>query len=407
MSEQEKKFEGIVSKLGLSPVEAPAKIRQGQGNLFIGLPKEKTFQEHRISLTPEAVRLLVSRGNRVLIERGAGLDSHFSDNAYSEAGAQIADGPEEVFKCDTVLKVAPPTIEEINLMQTDQTLISPIHLPTLTKEYIKRLMQKKVTALAFEYIRDEGGSFPFVRSMSEIAGNSSILIAGEMLSNVSRGKGVLLGGITGVPPAQVVVLGAGVVGTNAARAALGMGATVKVFDNSIYKLMRLQEAVGHKVYTSIVSPGILEDALSGADLAIGAIHSKDARTDMIVSEEMVMKMKPGSAILDISIDQGGCFETSHVTDHNEPTYIEHEIIHYCVPNIPSRYAQTAAQAISNLLAPTLLRCNELGGIKGLLFEDSGFRHGTYLFKGNLSNKYLGEKFNIKVSNLDLLFAANI
>lgn len=407
MSEKEKKFEGITSKLGLSPLEAPSRVAQGQGNLFIGLPKERAFQEHRISLTPEAVQLLVSRGNRVMIETGAGLDSHFSDNEYSEAGAQIAHDPEEVFKCDTILKVAPPTLEEIGLMQSDQTLISPIHLPTLSKEYIKRLMQKKVTALAFEYIRDEGGSFPFVRSMSEIAGNSAILIAGELLSNVSKGRGVLMGGITGVPPAEVVILGAGVVGTNAARAAIGMGATVKVFDNSIYKLMRLQEVVGKKVFTSIVSPAVLERELSNADLAIGAIHSKDARTDMLVTEEMVMKMKPGSVILDISIDQGGCFETSKVTDHNQPTYIEHDVIHYCVPNIPSRYAQTAAQAISNLLAPTLVRCNDLGGIKGLLFDDPGFRHGTYLFKGNLSNKYLGEKFNIKVSNLDLLFAANI
>ena len=407
MSEKGKQFEGLVSKLGLSPLEAPTKIGSKEGELFIGLPKERTFQEHRISLTPEAVHLLVSRGNRVIVETLAGSDSHFSDNEYSEAGAEIADGPEQVFKSDIILKVAPPTLEEIGFMGIDQTLISPIHLPTLEKEYIKALMKKKVTALAFEYIRDESGSFPFVRSMSEIAGNSAILIAAELLSNISQGKGVLLGGITGVPPTEVVILGAGVVGTNAARAAIGMGSTVKVFDNNIYKLMRLQEVIGTKIFTSTVSPAVLERELSNADLAIGAIHSKDGRTDMLVTEDMVMKMKPGSVVLDISIDQGGCFETSRVTDHNNPTYEVHDVIHYCVPNIPSRYAQTASNAISNLIAPMLSRCQELGGMKGLLFEEKGCRNGTYLFKGNLTNMYLSEKFGIKASNLDWLFAANI
>jgi alanine dehydrogenase len=407
MSEKRKDFEGIASKLGLQPMEQPTMVANKKAKLFIGIPKEKSFQEHRIGLTPESVKTLVANGHRILIERGAGVDSNFSDNDYSEAGAEISDSVEEVFKADIVVKIAPAQLEEVELMQSGQTLISPMHLPTLKKEYIQLLMKKKVTALAFEYTNDDTGRFPFVRAMSEIAGNSVILLAAEFLSNANEGKGILLGGISGVPPAKVVILGAGMVGVFAARAAIGLGAVVSVFDNNVYKLQRLQDKINSRVFTSTYSPVILEQELQTADVAIGAIHSKHGRTPILVTEEMVSKMKAGSVIIDVSIDQGGCFETSEVTSHAQPTFKKYDVTHYCVPNIPSRVSRTASHAFSNILMPILLRCGEVSGMKNLIYENSGIRNGIYLYKGNLTNDHLAGLYGIKSSNLDLLFATNL
>jgi alanine dehydrogenase len=407
MAEKRKEFEGIASKLGLQPMEQPSMVASRKAKLFIGIPKERTFQEHRIGLTPESVKTLTANGHRIVIERFAGKDSHFSDNDYSEAGAEIADDVTDVYKADIIIKITPPQLEEIEMMQVNQTLISPLHLPTLRKEFVQALMRKKITSLAFEYTNDDVGRFPFVRAMSEIAGNSVILIAAEYLSNANDGKGILLGGISGVPPAKVVILGAGVVGAFAARAAIGLGAVVSVFDNNVYKLQRLQEKINARVFTSTVSPAILEQELRAADVAIGAIHSKQGRTPVLVTEDMVSKMKPGSVLIDVSIDQGGCFETSEVTSHAKPTFKKYEVTHYCVPNIPSRVSRTASYAFSNILTPILLKCGELNGIKSLIYEDSGIRSGIYLYKGNLTNQHLATLFGIKNSNLDLLFATNL
>jgi alanine dehydrogenase len=401
------KFEGITGTLGLSPLESPTVVGTKQGKIQIGIPKERSFQEHRILLDPEAVRTIVANGNRVLIESKDGEDASFSDREYSEAGAEITRDIKEVFQCEMILKVAPPTNDEIELMTMNQTLISPLHLPAIEKDYLLKLMKKRVTALAFEYIKDQAGGFPLVRSMSEIAGKTAVLLAAEYLSNTSKGNGVLLGGIAGVPPAEVVILGAGVVGTAACQAALGLGATVKVFDNNVYKLMRLQNALHQKIFTSIISPRILANQLESADVAIGAIHSKKGRTPIIVTEEMVEHMKSGSVIVDVSIDQGGCFETSELTSHKRPTFKKHDVIHYGVPNIPSRVARTASQAFSHIITPMVLKMNEVGGVRNLLYENSGIRHGTYLYQGGLTNEFLGEKFNIKCANLELLFATNI
>ena len=401
------KFSGLVTKLGLSPLESPSKVANKENSLFIGIPKERSFQEHRIGLTPESVKILVDGGNKVLIETNAGKDSRFSDSDFSEAGAEISEDTEKIFQAEIILKIAPPTIEEIELLKSHQTVISPIHLPTLNKEYLEKMMAKQTTALAFEYVEDRAGYFPFVRSMSEIAGNCAILIAAEYLSNVREGKGVLLGGISGVPPAKVVILGAGNVGAGAAHAALGLGATVSVFDNNVYKLMRIQSLLGQKVYTSILSTENLEKELKMAEVAIGAIHSKRGRTPLVVSDEIVSKMKAGSVIVDVSIDQGGCFETSGVTSHDDPVFTNHDVVHYCVPNIPSRVSRTASYAISNIITPILLRCVELGGMKNLMFDDAGIRNGIYLYKGNLTNEHLSERFKLKISNLDLLFSADI
>jgi alanine dehydrogenase len=408
MAEKKKQgFEGIVTKLGLQPMESPVMVASRKAKLFIGIPKEKGYQEHRIGLTPESVRTLVANGHRILIERNAGFDSHLFDTDYSEAGAEIVESAEEVYKADVIIKIAPLQMEEVEMMQQNQTLISPLHLPTIKKEYVQALMKKKITALAFEYTNDETGRFPFVRAMSEIAGNSVILLAGEFLSNANEGKGILLGGISGVPPAKVVILGAGVVGTFAARAAIGLGAIVSVFDNNVYKLQRLQEKIGSRVFTSTIAPTILEKELENADVAIGAIHSKQGRAPVIVTEEMISKMKSGSVVIDVSIDQGGCFETSEMTTHAAPTFKKYSVIHYCVPNIPSRVSRTASYAFSNILTPILLRCGELGGIKGLLYEDAGIRNGIYMYSGNLTNQHLADMFKLKHSNLELLFATNL
>jgi alanine dehydrogenase len=406
MSGSKKQFEGIVTKLGLEPRESPVMVENRAAKLYIGMPKEWSFQEHRIGLTPEAVRTLVANGHRIIIESNAGKESHFYDTDYSEAGAEITSSREEVFRADVIIKIAPPQLDEINLMQMNQTLISPIHLPTMKREYLTKLIDKKITALAFEYTKDEAGFFPFVRSMSEIAGNSSILIAAEYLSNAHHGKGILLGGVSGVAPAKVVILGAGAVGTSAARAALGLGAVVSVFDNNVYKLQRLQERINARVFTSIISPDILGEELKAADVAIGAIHSKKGRSQVVVTEEMVAQMKAGSIIVDVSIDQGGCFETSSITSHSHPTFKKYDVTHYCVPNIGSRVSRTASYAISNILMPILIHCGDLSGIKGLIFEDAGIRNGIYIYNGNLTNDHLSKLFNIKNTNLELLFAAN-
>lgn len=400
-------FSELASRFGTATQEVTMEESIKKGKLFIGIPREKSFQENRIALTPEAISSLVAGGHRIVIETKAGERSHFSDKDYSEAGADIAYEREQVYKADIIVKVAPLMSDEIKLLKPHQIILSPIHLPTLKKEYITELMNKKITALAFEYIKDESGTFPIVRSMSEIAGTSSILIAAEYLNNINKGRGILFGGISGVPPAKVVILGAGVVGEFATRTALGLGVTVKVFDNSIYKLMRLQNNIGARIFTSVLDSKTLMKELENTDVAVGAIHSESGRTPIFVTEEMVAQMKPGSLIIDVSIDQGGCFETSEVTDHEKPTFIKHDVTHYCVPNIASRVSRTASYAISNILTPTLQNFSRSSNFENALAYHIGARHGVYLYKGSLTNQHLGERFGLKFMDLDLLFAANI
>lgn len=389
------------------PQEEMLMVKERKSSLFIGIVKETMFQENRVALTPSSVATLVGNGHRVVVETGAGERSSFSDHDYSEAGADIAYSPEQVFKSNILLKVAPPTLEEIDYCFPDQVLISPIHLPTLTPEYIHKLRHKRVICLAMEYIKDNSGSFPVVRTLSEIAGIASILTAGELLNNANRGQGILLGGISGVPPAKVVILGSGVVGEYAARAAIGLGAEVRVFDNNIYKLKRLQAKIGQRIYTSAIIPHFLERELVTAHVVIGAIHSKEGRTPVIVSEGMVSNMRPGAVIIDVSIDQGGCFATSEVTTHDRPTFVKHDVTHYCVPNIASKVSRTASTAISNIITPILLEAQKQGGIISYLHNDMGFRNGTYTYKGCLTNHHLGERFGIKSTDLNLLLTSRL
>lgn len=397
----------LVSQVGLQVMEKKLEVGKKGATLFIGIPKENLFQENRVPLTPEAVETLSSNGHKIVIESKAGEESRFTDKDYSEAGAKIVYDKKQVYEADILLKVTPPSMEDLEYIHDGQTLITPIHLPTLKDEIIKKLMQKRVTALAFEYIKDESNTFSFVRCMSEIAGSSAILIASELLADSKNGRGNLLGGLSGIPPTQVLILGAGVVGEFAARAAIGLGATVKVYDNNVYKLSRLQNNLSERLHTSVINRRWLLSDIRLADVVVGAIHSDRGRTPVIVSESMVMEMKPGSVIVDVSIDQGGCIETSEITTHNKPTFIKHDVIHYCVPNIASRVPRTASYAISNIVVNTLMQFTEFGGLDNLIRMQDGIRHGVYIFKGLLTNKYLAQRYELKYTDMNLLLTSEM
>jgi alanine dehydrogenase len=389
------------SKEELLPQTEMLEIKKQKGELFIGLPKETLFEEKRICLTPDAVSALTSHGHRVVIEAGAGEGSNYSDNEYSEAGAKISYDTKEVFSCNIVLKVAPPTIDEIDMIIPQSVLISALQLKTQTKEYFKTLAKKRITAVAFDYIKDEHGVYPVVKSLSEIAGTAAILIAAELMSNLNKGNGLLLGNIGGVPPTDVVILGAGTVGEFAARSALGLGARVKVFDNSITKLRKLQHSLNTPIYTSTIQPKTLAKSLRRCDVAIGSIRGKD-RSPIVVSETIVETMKEGAIIVDVSIDRGGCFETSNITSHSKPTFEKHGVIHYCVPNIPSRYSRTASFAISNLFTPYLLDIAESGGFENAARFDKSLRSGMYFYHGILTNKTVATWFDLPFRDINLL-----
>lgn len=395
-----------LTKGALMPKEEMLEVVKKKGSLNIGIPREISFQENRVSLVPDDVALLVNHGHEVLIETGAGKNANFQDNDYSEAGARIAYTPEELYKnASLILKVAPPSLNEIEFMQPKQTLLSTLQLPAQPENFLRKLIDKKITALAFEWIKDEDQVFPVIRSMGEIAGGTSILIAAEYLSNTNNGQGSILGGISGVAPTEVIIIGAGTVGEYAARAAQGLGATVKVFDNSVYRLRRLQNAIGTRVFTSIIQPRVLSKHLRTCDVAIGALRASGGRTPCVVTEEMVAEMKVGAVIVDVSIDQGGCFETSRVTNHTNPVFRKHGVVHYCVPNIASRVARTASYALSTIFTPILLQMGDEGGLPNMIREHVGVRSGVYLYNGILTKKYLGDIFNIPSKDIDLLIAA--
>ncbi len=386
------------------PLEETLEILPKKQQLFIGIPKETSFQENRVALTPEAVSVLVNNGHDVAVEHNAGEGSFYFDSDYSEAGARIVYDKADVFKAVIIIKSAPIAEDEIPLLQPNQVVISPIHMPVMKTQMLEQLIQKKIIAIAFDSIKDDSGTYPIVRSMSEIAGNSAILTAAKYLNNVHNGKGILLGGISGIPPAKVLILGAGVVGEFAARAALGLGASVKIFDNSIYRLMRLQNNIGRRCFTSVIEPLTLAEELASADVAVGALKPVNGITPVVVNDAMVSNMKAGSVIIDVSIDRGGCFETSKVTTHEYPIFKKYDVIHYCVPNIASGVSRTASRAISNVLMPIVQQSADRGGIEGLIMAKSGIRNGVYLYKGCVTNAPIAKRFNLKYTDLDLLLA---
>ncbi|MBK7358683.1 MAG: alanine dehydrogenase [Saprospiraceae bacterium] len=380
-------------------------LYRAKSSIKIGIPLESGMQENRVALVPVSVSNLVARGHLVYVESQSGVKAHYSDIDYSEAGAIITHDRKTVFECDIILKVAPPTLEELQWFHPNQVLVSPLNFPIIDSEYIQALRQKRVTAIAMEYLQADDGTFPLVRIMSEIAGISVVQTAAELLSHPKQGKGLLLGGISGVPPAKVIILGAGVVAEYATRAALALGASVRIFDDNIHKLIRIQNRMGRQLYTSSLNPITLTQQLMTADVAIGAIHSKTGRTPLLVSEEMILQMKPGSVIIDVSIDQGGCFETSQLTTHDQPIRIVHGVIHYGVPNIASKVARTASIGISNIITTILQQAGDAGGIDHVIYSHKGLRNGIYTYKGCLTNEYLSQRFGIKYTNLELLLTA--
>lgn len=394
-----------LSKTMLMPNPEKLEIKKSRKTFSIGIPREEDRNENRIALTPMTVEMLVNDGHDVYIQSNAGIRANFQNIQFSEAGAKVVDNKEEVFSCDIILKVSPPSDIEIGLLKERATIISILNLTTQTPNFFKRLSEKKVTALAYEFIKDENDCFPIVRSMSEIAGSTAVLIAAEYLSNVHEGKGEMLGGITGVNPSEVIIIGSGTAGEYAARTALGLGAIVKVFDSSTYKLKRLQNNLGQRVFTSMIIPEVLSNSLKSADVLIGAMRKVHTDLSYTVTEDMVKRMKRGSVIIDISIDQGGCIETSRMTTHAHPVFVSHGVIHYCVPNISSRVARTASYALSNIFAPFIQEISMAGELRQILREKPSARNGVYIFEGILTNQSIGNRFNIPSQDINLLMAA--
>jgi alanine dehydrogenase len=395
----------VSSSFSYETLEETLDVKPKGESLKIGIPKETSFNENRIALTPEAVGVLIANGHEVAMEADAGIGANYSDKNYSDVGAKIVFDKKEIFNCGVIVKSAPVSEEDCEMLKPNTYIISPIHLAVMKKHILAKMMEKRVTALSFENLKDDSGHNPIVRSMSEIAGSAVMLIAGQYLSNANNGKGVLVGGISGIPPTKVIIIGAGIVGEYAARTALAMGASVKIFDNSIYRLKRVQNNIGVRLWTSVIEPKILGKQLKTCDVAIGALSGAAGRTPIVVTEEMVSNMRPGSVIVDVSIDHGGCFETSMVTTHKKPVFSKYDVIHYCVPNIPSGFARTASQAISNVLMPLLLETGEDGGIDNVVWHKINIRSGIYLFKGSLTNVYLSERFDLKYTDLNLLIAS--
>ncbi len=402
-----KGFEELAKQTALYPQESLLEVRKDKNSLRIGIPREISLQENRIPLTPEAVAILTRNGHQVLVETNAGRGANYSDNEYSEAGAAIVPDAREVFQSDLVLKVEPLVDSELEMIRAGATLISTLNLPTLGKSYFEKLNQARVTGIGYEIMEDRVGGLPIIRAMSEIAGSVVMLIAAEYLNSANGGRGILLGGVTGVPPTKVVILGAGTVAEYAARAAIGLGADIKVFDKHVYRLQRLKYAVGQNLYTSIIDSDTLKEAISRADVVIGAMRAEEGLSPCVVTDEMVGMMRPNSVVIDVSIDQGGCFETSRMTTHKDPVYRHHDVIHYCVPNVAARVSHTASAALSNIFLPFLLKIGTIGGIEEMIYSDPWVMKGVFCHKGTLTNSFIARKFNMRYKDLSLLIAARM
>ncbi|MDG2363343.1 MAG: alanine dehydrogenase [Flavobacteriales bacterium] len=398
-----KAIKALAKEASLLPKEELLQVLESQDDLIIGIPKEISLQEKRVALVPEAVALLVAHGHEVLVEAGAGEKSNFTDIDYSESGARIVHDRKQVFEAAMIFKVEPPSLEEVELMERGATLVSALQLNIQHKDLLSKLSKKKITAIAWDLIRNKNGLYPLVRAMGEIAGNVCVLIAGNLLSG-EKSKSAMLGGISGVRPSEIVILGAGTVGEFAARAAIGLGAQVKIFDNRPHRLVRIQQSLGHRVWTSTLQPSVLNETLKTADVAIGAFRGNGSRSPMIVSEPMVSSMKEGSVIIDVCIDRGGCFETSRITSHESPTYLDHGVIHYCVPNIASSVSGTASQALSNILTPFILGIVSDGGLELAIRSSNIVKSGVYMYKGVITNRHVAEERDLPFKDLDLFLA---
>jgi alanine dehydrogenase len=388
----------------LMPAEEKLEIPFREQKINIGIPANTNDNEQCLALTPQAVEILINAGHEVLIESGAGLQARYTDIEYSQAGAIVTTNKAEVFHCDYILKVAPLSREEIALLRGNQVVFSMLQIDSQCEANLKMLTQKKITAIAFEYMKDETGGLPVMQSLSEISGIVAMTVASELLSSSSGGKGVLFGGVTGISPASVVIFGAETAAEFAARAAIGLGAEVKVFDNSVSKLRAFERKFNQKIFTSIYYPRVLKKAIQSADVALGA-QPFNSVPKYKVPKELVQKMKKGSVIIDLNASQGGCFETTTCTSLTSPTYERDGVIHYCVPNISARVSRTTTISLSNIFASILLEIGEIGGILHYVKNNKGFREGVIIYNGILSNKDLGHKFNLPTKDLDLILSA--
>ncbi len=393
-----------VSKTMLLPKEEMLELQMKEKKISVGIPDDEPKTEYRVPLTPQAVDLLVSYGHEIYIQQGAGSRASYTAEDYREAGAVVVERKEEIFMCDIILRVAPFSPEEIAMMRGNQVVISGMQLRSHTRETLAALMQKKCTCIAYEYLENEEGYLPFVHQMSQISGIAAITIASEYLGTSRGGKGVLFGEVTGITPAELVIIGSGTAAEFAARAALGLGISVKVFDTSVEDLSKLQDKLGQKIFTSVLYPKVLKKALVSADAVIGALPFNKT-PKFKVSEELVESMKEGAIIIDLNAGQGGCFETSGLTCLEAPVFRKHGVIHYCVPNVPSLVARTASISLSNLLIPLLLSVGDAGGIDHYLKFSGGFRKGVYLYHGILTNRDVGSLLDMPVNDIDLLLAA--
>jgi alanine dehydrogenase len=385
------------------PKEEMLEVRRKGKKIRIGIPSDKDKVEFRVPLTPQAVELLVSYGHEILIEKDGGKAASYTDEEYREAGALVMDDRKEIFECDIVLRVSPFDEAEIDLLKGHQALISNLQINAHCSSTIGKLLQKKVTNIAYEYLEDEEGGKPVVQLMSQISGSTSIILFNEYLNKSRDGKGVLLGSVTGISPAELVILGSGTAAEYAAKAALGLGAIVKVFDDNISSLRKLEGKLPQPIFTSVYYPKVMKKALKSADAVLGAM-SVGGPPSFRVTEDMIKKMKKGSVIIDLNVSQGGCFETSRCTDLNNPSFIEHGVVHYCVPNLPAIVARTASIAMSNVLIPILIAIGEIGGIDNYIKNSKSFRKGVYIYNGILTNSTLADKFNLPYKDIELLLA---
>ncbi len=398
----------VAQQFGLKTLEKPEERTGTRVSMKIGLPRERSKDERRLAVTPGGVADLIANGHEVCIEAGAGKDARFPDHEYSDAGASVAWTAEELYKrSEIILKVAPPDDEEHELLQPDQIIISALHLGITNERYFRELMKKNITGIGFEFIKSPDNSFPIVRMMHEITGSMSIQIAAHYLENNQDGQGIMLGGISGVPPATVVILGAGIIAEYAARTALGYGAQVFVMDNDLAQLRRLENSLDRRIITAMATHQYISSALKVADVVIGAAMVEGHRAPCWVTRDMVEVMKEGSVIVDAVIDQGGCIESSHMTTHSDPVFIEAGVVHYCVPNIPSNAARTATSALNNLLVPFLLDIGDAGGIREALWTNVSLRNGTYVYKNQLTKKSLAQFFDLPYRDIEMLIASRI
>jgi len=395
-------------QIGIKTLEKRLVRTDSNVSLKIGLPKEISGDERRLSLTPGGVSVLKANGHEVLMEQSAGEEANFTDTEYTEAGAEICYSAEQLYKkSEIILKVAPPTEAECEMLDESHVLISALHLGNASMDFIEPLLSKSVTSIGYEFIQAEDKEFPIVRMMHEITGSLSVQIAAHYLENNSNGQGIMLGGISGIPPATVIILGAGIIGEYAARTALGYGAQVFVMDNDLAQLRRLENALDRRIITAVANYQYIASALEHADVVIGSAMLEGGKAPCWVTEPMVTNMKPGSVIVDTVMDQGGCVSTSRITTHSDPVFVDYDVIHYCVPNIPANAARTATYALNNVLVPYVLAIGDAGGIEQCLWDNSALRNGTYMYKNHLTKKVLAKLFNLPYREIEMLIASQI